>query len=302
MHTLEIPEANINLTYPSELSECNYLQYINMSSLLFKYASGEITLEYLKHQAVYFLLNLKKSITTNQITDLVKFSNIDLIAQSLESFFEVNDQGEKTIKQYFIHNPIEKVHGVFKSFYGPSNEFNNVTFGEYIDAQELFYDFIDTKDINYLYLLFATFYRGRRNVISRMLNYRADKRVKYNPDRTVKLANQFKHQPIGVVYGFFLLFTSFQKYLSTAKIYVQSEEIDLSILYKPFPESSKYKSTLPSIGVKSTLYSIAQSGIFGTLEKVRSTPFWEIMIRMYDIRKRDLDAYYEYKSNTNATT
>ena len=37
------------------------------------------------------------------------------------------------------------------------------------------------------------------------------------------------------------------------------------------------------------LYSMAESGIFGELEKVRKTNFWEIFIRMYDIRKRDLD-------------
>ena len=42
MHTIEIPEANINQNIPAELAECNEVQYINFCNLLYKKTIGEI--------------------------------------------------------------------------------------------------------------------------------------------------------------------------------------------------------------------------------------------------------------------
>jgi hypothetical protein len=62
-------------------------------------------------------------------------------------------------------------------------------------------------------------------------------------------------------------------------------------LYKEFPTDRKtVKSDYPDLGMKSMLYVIAESGIFGTEKEVRKAPLWEILVRMYDIRKRDFDA------------
>ena len=297
MHTLEIPEANIKRSYPSDLSECNATQYINMCNLLFLLDTKAISFEALKSQAVYFLLNLKPSKKTSSKEEDLKFGNVALIAETIESFFEVDADNNKVLKQYYTHNPIEKIKGATKNYFGPSNEFENISFGEYIDALEFFYDFVDTKDMQYLYLLMATFYRPKRNILKRITSFKADKRKPYNKEFVPVMAKKLKHQNIGVVYGFFMFFTSFQKYLTTAKIYVQGKELDLSILYKDFPTTATFKSSIPGIGMKSILYSISQSGIFGPLEKVRAAPFWEIIIRMYEIRKNDLDAYEQHKNS-----
>ena len=120
-----------------------------------------------------------------------------------------------------------------------------------------------------------------------------DKRIKYNPERTDQLAKTFKVLDIGIIYGFYLLFASFKKYLTTAKIFIEGKEIDLSIL---FDATETVGSNIPGIGMKSTMFTIAESGIFGPLEKVREAPFWDIIVRIYDIRKRDLDFRAEQKS------
>jgi hypothetical protein len=297
MHTLEIPEANIKKHIPADLSECNKLQYINVCNLLYKHAIGEIDLETFKEQSIYFLadLNFKKK----NVDDDVKYVNVYLLSELMDSFFEIDQEGSKIIKQYFINNPIEKILGAeLKDYYGPSDEFNNVSFGEYVDALSHFYDYIETQDISYLYLLFATFYREKRNTFFSAGSFTKDKRVSYNSERVELLANKFKAQHMGVIYGFYMLFTSFQKYLTTARIYVQGKEIDLDLLYREFPTDKKQpKSDLAGIGMKSLLYTIAESGIFGPLEKVRAASLWEILIRMYDIRKRDFDALAASKTN-----
>jgi len=88
--------------------------------------------------------------------------------------------------------------------------------------------------------------------------------------------------------------------MTTAKIYVQGNEIDFSILYNEFSTDIKFDSTIPGIGMKSLMYSIAESGVFGNLDDVRNASFWEIMIRFYDVRKRDLDAITIQKNQANA--
>lgn len=290
MHYIEIPEKNKKVYFPADLSECDTTQYINMSNLLYKLNNGSIDKFTFKVQAAKFLVLGKKE-KVQPLTEAVKYNNIYQIASVLESFFEEDQNDKIIVKQYYIHNPIEKVFGIKRNYYGPSNEFNNVSFGEYVDALSYFYDYIETQETQYLYMLFATFYREKNTKVFTPKNYTKDKRVAYNSQRVTELSNKFKNIDFGIIYGFFLLFSSFQKYLTTAKIYVQGKEIDLSILYKDFPtDNQQVKSKLPGIGMKSLLYTIAESGVFGTKQDVEEAPFWEIYIRLYDVRKRDFDA------------
>ena len=287
MHKIEIPEAKFKMYIPEDLSECNKEQYINICGLAYQLNNGNIDKETFQIQAVKFLALSKKE-RVNLKSEVKKYANIYNIATVLDSFFEEDEQGNTIIKQYYIHNPIEEIRGTFHYYYGPSDEFNNVTYGEYVDALSYLYDYLETQDIDYLYLLFATFYREKRVFKPK---FSKDKRVPYNQDKVELLAKKFKKQHFGIIYGFFLLFTSFNKYLQNAKIFVQGKEIDLSILYKDFPSDVKQKeSNIQGIGMKSLLYTIAESGVFGTLEDVRKAPLWEILIRLYDIRKRDFDA------------
>lgn len=297
MHTVEIPEANIKKYIPEHLGECNQEQYVNMCNLIFKEATKQITFNELKTHAVYYLLNMVPSNKVINASELSKFSNLSLLEDLVETFFEneLNEDGEvvrKIIKQYYINNPIYKVR-VVKNYYGPSDEFNNVKYGEYVDALTHFEDFHATGEVQYLHLLFATFYREKNTNNKSIEHYSKDKRINYNPDRVDQLAELFKKLDIGIIYGFYLLFASFKKYLTTAKIFIEGKEIDLSILYD---DSKTIDSGVPGIGQKSTMFTIAESGIFGSLEKVRETPFWEIIVRIYDIRKRDLDFITQQES------
>jgi hypothetical protein len=58
-----------------------------------------------------------------------------------------------------------------------------------------------------------------------------------------------------------------------------------------FQESKEkqVESKLPGLGLKSIEYQISESGVFGSNKEVRNTSLWEILIRLYDITKRDKD-------------
>jgi hypothetical protein len=286
MHLVEIPEKNIKLYIPEHLGECSASQYIDMCNLVFRQITNQITFDELKVHGIYYLMNMKHSKKVNEETELIKYSNISALADLVESFFEDGEENQKIIKQYYINNPIYKITGAVKNYYGPTDEFNNVKFGEYVDALSHFADFHATRETRYLFSLLATFYREKKILSSNVEDFTKDIRIKYNPERVDELAKAFEIQNIGVIYGFYLLFASFQKYLTTAKIYIEGKEIDLAIL---FDESNFVESEVPGIGMKSTMYTIAESGIFGNLKEVREAPLWEILVRLYDIRKRDLD-------------
>ncbi len=296
MHLIEIPGADIKRYFPEDLSECNQVQYINMCALLLRYQMDKLTLdEFLKHGLIYLLnIEVPKETLSQAVEDQI-YSNISQMSKMLISFFEEIKNEDKIvlqIKQYYTHNPMPSFRSALYNYYGPSDDFDTMTFGEYVDALDPYEDFHQIGEIKYLYNLLAIFYRRKKtmHVIRRHFNnYNGDIRKSYNQNKVEKLAKKFKRQPIGIVYGFYLLFASFQKYITTVKIYIQGREIDFSILFDETLTKKLKESDIPGIGMRSFMYTMAESNIFGDLEKVRNTPFWEIYIRMYDIRKRDLD-------------
>lgn len=298
MHTIEIPESNIKRYIPSDLSECDAQQYMDMCELIFHFQNQAITYDELRTHAAYKLMKMKPSKFTDQ--DEEKFSNIYLISELIDDFFE-DVNGQKTIKQYYIHNPVPKFRPVWQTLYGPSNSFMNMTFGEYTDALRLFHDFHATGDMEILKLITALFYRPMKSfhfIKKRLENYNGDVREPYNPHTLEARAKTLQHAPIGFVYGFYLLFASFQKYIIDAKIMWSGKEIDFAILFES-SGSEEPSSDTPGIGMDSIAFSIAESGAFGTIEEVRKADFWQIMVRMYDLRRTDLE---RQKQEKNATT
>lgn len=301
MHTIEIPESSIRRYTPSDLSECDAQQYMDMCELIFHYQNDAITYDELRIHAAYKLMNMEPSKATDQ--DEEKFSNIYLISELIDDFFDIDEKGLKTIKQYYIHNPVPSFKPLWKTYYGPSDSFMNMTFGEYTDALRLFHDFHATGDMEIIKLLTALFYRPKKSFLfikKRLANYNGDVREPYNSHKLEARAKVLQHAPIGFVYGFYLLFASFQKYLIDAKIMWSGKEIDFSILFESSRGDEEPSSTeVPGIGMDSIAFSIAESGAFGTIEEVRKADFWQIMVRMYDLRRNDLE---RQKQEKNATT
>lgn len=272
---------------PEDLSQCDMRQYIEMSSLILQYQNGVISYEDLRIHAFYKLLKMQP--VNMALLDEEKHSKIYQCSELIDSFFEINEEKERVIKMNYINNPIPSFLNVFTQYYGPDDEFNNITFGEYVDTLQFFVDFNDTKDAIYLYKLLAVMYRPKK--IMSLLRYN---RIPYDDTKVDKRAGLFKHLHIGIVYGFYLYFASFQKYVTSAKLFIQGNEIDLAVLFDK-PEEKIVESNLPGLGMKGIMYSIAESGVFGDLEKVRATPLWEVHIRMYDVVKRNADEKAAHK-------
>lgn len=301
MRTIEIVEENIKLNMPSELAECTPTEYMDMAELIFKYQFMEMPLDTMKVQAVYKLLNLKAS-KTNALSfdpsEEEKLSNIALLADLIDTFFDYNEQNQMVIKLNYTHNPIPKFAPVLTTFVGPSDSFMNVKWGEYSDALRAFYQFHATGDIEQLYLIAAILYRPQ--VAETKLNNNDNREVYLSSEVEPRIAEFKKSMPFGFIYGVFLYFASFKQFISTATIPWGGKQVDLSIV---FAESeSDQVETVPGLGLDSLTFTIAESRVFGDYSKTRLTPMWEILIRMYDLRKKDMDAQQQQQNDNSTTT
>ncbi len=294
MITLDIPQANRTLYLPEDLSECDSDQYKEVCELIYQYNTGEIIYNTFRVQAFSKLLYIIPG--KNQLTeteDLEKNSNISQHSELIDSFFETpeKESDSKVIKQNYTNNHIPFVYPLWHKYFGPSDQFNNITFGEYTDAINLYIEYETTKDEEYLRLLMAIFYRKKRKfhwLRNWLFKYTADVRESYNEATIEARANTFKELTNGELYGFYLFLASFHKYLTNCELNLNGNPINIGMLFQE-SETKEVSSDLPGLGLKSIEYQLSESGVFGSNKEVRATNLWEILIRLYDITKRDKD-------------
>jgi len=306
-HLVEIPKINFKRYIPQTLADCNPKQYMDMCELIYMHQTEQISFEQLKLIAVYKLLNIKQS--KKKLTEddeLSKWANFNELSNLIDSFFETSPAGQKTIIQNYIHNPVPSI-ALWNRFYGPTDSFLNIKFGEYVDALRLFQEFPKMDTTKHLYLIAAILYRKKKPfhfIKKRLNNYDGDIRIAYNSKIVDKNALKLQHLPIGFVYGVYLLLASFQKFITTAQIPWGGRIIDFSILFdsslKEKEQDDDDETELASIGMDSLIFSIAESGAFGNADCVRNTDMWEILIRLYDLRLKDLEQQKQQeKQKTN---
>ncbi len=276
MRQIEIPDLKLSYNLPETLRECSTKEYLHLSYLVLQYLQGAIGYEEFRVLAVCKLLNIQVSEKYSQDEEI--HGNIYLLSELCSSYFEDTEEGSKKIILDFLDIKIPKVKTAFATFYAPAGSFFEISFGEFADASRIFDDFHATGDVENLYLLAAVLYRKRRIFSSKRNEYRASS--------IEKRANHFKkYTSPSFIYGVYLQFVAFKQYLPDAQIPWSGQILDFSILF----EGSSDESAIPGIGVDSMGYTLAESGVFGSTEKVRSTNLLEIMIHLYDLRKRDIE-------------
>lgn len=297
MHTIDVPEINKTFYVPSDLSECDARQYIEMCGLIYQYQTGLLSYEDMRVHAVYKLLNLKRKQNPNEAVEEEKMDNILSISLLVDNFF-IQEGDQLKINQNYINNPVISFAPAFKRFYGPTDGFQNMKFGEYVTALRLFLDFSVNPDYKILLEIAATLYRPKKSFhfIKKLSNkYDGDCRVPFNPVFTDKYIESLKYAPVGFVYGVYLFFGAMQTYITTAKIPFGGKIIDLSLLFDS--DSKSTESEYQGLGMDAVLLSMAEGGTFGNLEETMQTPFWTIMFKMYDIRIRNLEQQKMYEKN-----
>lgn len=283
MHTIELPEIKKTLYLPENLAECNQQQFIDMAQLLMLSQTGELDYEAMRIQAVYKLLNIKRIKTDDEDE---KLSNIYLISQLIDTFFDTDENGQKSIKLDFYECPIQSFNPYIIPIHGPKSVFNDLTFGEYLDALRLFFQFQATPDITLLKAITA--------ILLRREYYTSSKRISYNPEKVDKAIENLKYAPVGLFYGVYLWFAAFQKFISSAQIPWAGKTLNFSLLFDATGNDNKPEHE--DIGMDSIFFALAENGTFGNAKETKQTKLIEVLIKMYDMRIKELNQ----KANDNS--
>lgn len=284
MIKLEFFENGHEVNFPECLSECDTREYIDMSKFIFLYSTNQINLPQFQRLAVYSLLNVELSKRPlKSETERLVSQNVAFLSQYVMNFFDEKENEENGLiniipKLDFIHNPMKTVTINKVKFVGPDDNMQNVTFGDYVDAHNVYFDYLAFSEIQSLRKLFDIFYKPKNKIFYGLMN----KTISNGID-------------MGILYGFFLFFASFQKWLSTsAKVHYEGVEIDLSIIFQS-KDVSPTKSSNPGLGMKSLFHTVAETNVFGDADKLRETPLWDVLPFLYGMRKKSLDEKEEFE-------
>lgn len=290
MHTLEIPEIKRTFNIPSHLGECEDEDYANVCELLYQYNHQQIDYFQFRVAAMYRLLNMKVSKRKHpqEVVDN-KEQNIYRLSELLDSFFYTNDDGIPTLRQEFNHNPTLTIPCATSTLYGPEDYMIDITFGQYVEALNIFSTYTAQPDVDLLYMLAAIFFKK--------------KGAKYDESKVLFITETLKTTGLGYIYGVYLSFASFQHHLTTAIVMWEGKEYDLSILFKSHEADGDTPTpTLPGLGMKSTAFMLAKSQILGNLEQVNNTTLGDVLLLMYELRKDDIEQKLQHKKANNGNS
>ncbi|AZA93043.1 Uncharacterised protein [Chryseobacterium nakagawai] len=277
MHIIEILELDKRFFIPENMGQCDRRQYLDMSKLVLMYQMAEINLSQFRSLGFYSLMNMKYEKNGSDIAELEKMQNVYTCSELLNSFFNIDDENRMHLIQDYTHNPIKNVKYKAMTFIGPKDQFQGMTYGEMEDGLGELNNFNKTGEFESLIKLFAIFYK-RPKERYKVINM--EKRIEF-----------FKFLDVRYVYGFYLLFVSFFNYLTTeCQLLVDGKEIDLTLIFSKNTGvgENSIDEEHESLGLRSTSFQLAESGVFGTLEELRESDAFEVLIRMYDLVVRSI--------------
>lgn len=285
MKHVEFPSLKIAFNIPENLAECTEKDFLTISYLVFQYLSGSIGFEEFRIHAITSLMNIR--ITERYQDDEEVMANIYLLSELMSGFFEDIEE-KKQLKLDFIDVKVKSIKPIFRKYYGPEDMFSDIDYGEYCEAQRFFNSFHASGNVEFLYLLTAVLYRKKKCF--------SNKKELYNSKTLDKRVNYFKkYVSQSFIYATYLQFLAFQQYLPTAQLDWSGNVLDLSVLF----EGEKSEDAIPGIGADSMVYTLAESGMLGNADAVRRTNFWEVMVLMYELRKRDIEREKEQNNAKN---
>jgi hypothetical protein len=287
MHTIEIPDKNITLDFPSEVDEMNNEQFVCYVELVLQYVIGSINKEQLQVMLVQKLMDLRMSYRVAFLYPEEKEeceTNILRLAELMESFLEDYEKDGKLVKSFKLKSTRNFVPRIL-GYHGPKDGFENVTFCEYRIARNYFRKFAETNEESYLNSLVAILYRPSKwFTFFRRLRSSWDGEIrqaftsKSNQLSVEKRAKRISKVPYHIRYCVFLYFCGCEDYLKSGRPIIDGLELDFSQLYTDASGDDK-----GNVGMVGLLFSLAETGVFGNIEQTDSQHLWDIMVRVYQV-------------------
>jgi len=282
MNLIEIPEVKYRKEIPSAFDEMSGKDFIFFSELFLKVQAGLLSPQELReHMLLRFMdVDVNRYIYRRLKVEEKAYicSNVAELADQLINFLieEEETKDGKTLVRFmhgFVCNPLPKLHGLN----GPADALQDISFQQYKDAYVAFREFNLSHSPDCLNeLIAALYYRGK----------------KWDKTKALLQLPRIAKWPEAERYAVYLFFWSCLEFLQSAKIEVEGNTIDLSILYKSFPGDEPIDT---GTGISGLLFKIAEAGIWGDIEKASNQGLYDILVYLYHQRKIQLETYKRQK-------
>jgi hypothetical protein len=308
MHKLEIPDISFVTEFPSEIDEMTNVQYCLYVDLVLQFSKGSIDESQFRSKMIQNLLDIRTSVKFGLMNDVRKeecIINIVRLGELMDCFIEEFEQDHQIVKAFKLKSTRNFVPRLL-GYYGPKDGFENLSFAEYRVARSFFRQFGESGDEYDLNQLIAILYRPARSftwIRKRFLSWDGEIRSRFtsssNPVKIELRAKRISKLPFHLRYCVFLYFAGCEEFLKTGRPVVDGVELDFSQLYTEKAESSD--SDRSNVGMVGLLYSMAESGVFGTIEQTDRQNLWDILIRVYQVVMQAKDLERKIKSDGAGT-
>ena len=168
----------------------------------------------------------------------------------------------------------------WKQYKGPLSHGSDLTFGEFRNAVMMMNGYNDTQDPSLLQALCGILYRCPGGKIGKS-DFDGKYREEFKQERINFYSNRIRMMPKQVQWGVYAWFAFFCHYLLTGTFIIDGIEISFeSIFTKETQDVNTPKEQ--SLGMNGILFSVAESGIFGNIEKADDTLLLRVMMKLLD--------------------
>ncbi|TXE18630.1 hypothetical protein ES692_06185 [Psychroserpens burtonensis] len=280
MHSIQIIGTSKTLEFPETAIEFSRDQLLSFSALVFLYQIKAIEYQDLKVKIVYSFLNMVRTADLSKNVNNLISENVNAISKLVDNYFTVERIEGKKVKKIdmlFYTQILPEIKINAKTFYGPTSALFNTLYGEYLQLLNYFTAFSQSGNEQDLDNMVATIYRPKKadyEAAKQSPDYDGDIRIKFNPNQTDDFAKDISKLPFPVKYAVFLFVASSQHFIATnnALDIGGGNTIDLTLLF----EVSQTKEA-NSLGMIGTLYSLAETKVFGTAKDVANQNTYDVL-------------------------
>lgn len=281
MHELSIPDVGLTLHIPENANECTPEQYGHLLTLFPQLVAGQLSPEEFRIRLAYRFLRMKPGRNKQKMAGVPshqKLSNLWRIAQLFGGFLSLPADGSpqlniSTIRQFY---PRIKHRG--HTYFGAADALTSLTFIEFIHADVAARKYAESQDPAQLALLTALIYRKQKPWVFRLFGNKP-----YMPQA---VEAQAAKKPLPALYqaAALNLYQSTLQWWGDGPIEINGTEVDLRLLWSG---SGKSKS---SGSLTTVLFSLAESGVFGTVKQTSEANLYDVLLRLYQVAQQAKEA------------
>jgi hypothetical protein len=195
------------------------------------------------------------------------------VAETLNWIFK-----KETGKIIFNFETTQNLIPTLGNLIGPQSHGSDFRFGEYRTAVEYYTRYTQEHQPQMLDALVGILYR-KPNRRKKNFQFNGSHRQPFNRYLIDEYAKQAKPVPEYLKWGVYLWFGNFCRYLFEGTFIIEGNEVSFASIFERSNVHSDEKKN-PSLGMTAVLFSLADSGTFGTAKETDETELFKVLLKL----------------------